>query len=419
MCPDQHHPQPPGMSGKNRPARLLRLLLPVVIILVSVTISAWLIQSGPEAKPRPKVRNAIGVDVRTVEFGPQHTTVSIMGTVKPQREVALKPQVSGEIIWISDNLLPGGRFSADEPLLKIDPSDYRLAEKQLASEVARVEADLQIELGRQRVAQKEFELLGEQVSAEEQALMLREPQRENLRAILEGTRAQLEQAKLDLERTTIKAPFNAVVMSREVNLGTRVSPTAILATLVGSDAYWIEAPVPSSQLKWLTIGQQGDRTGSPVRIYDTTTWGPGSFRTGQLIGLTAMVEEQGRMAKLLTEVADPLALQSTSKKLPKLLLGSYVRIEIVGKTLPHAAAIERDLVRDGDRVWIMDDQDRLDIRPVEIAFRGRDQVLVTAGIKDGERLVTSNLPSPVQGMSLQIRDAESADRTGDGAKPKS
>lgn len=418
MCPEQHHPQPPGVSGQNRPARLLRLLLPILIILVGVVLSAWLINSGPEAKPRPKVRNAIAVDVRKVEFGPQHTTVSIMGTVKPQREVSLKPQVSGEIIWISDNLLPGGRFSADEPLLKIDPSDYRLAEKQLASEVARVEADLQIELGRQRVAQKEYELLGERVSAEEQALMLREPQRENLRATLEGTRAQLEQAKLDLERTTIKAPFNAVVMSREVNLGTRVSPTTTLATLVGSDAYWIEAPVPSSQLKWLTIGQQGDKTGSPVRIYDTTTWGPDSFRTGHLIGLTAMVEEQGRMAKLLTEVPDPLALQKTSNKLPKLLLGSYVRVEIEGKTLPHAAAIERDLVRDGDRVWIMDDQNRLDIRPVEIAFRDRDLVLVTAGITDGERLVTSNLPSPVQGMSLQVKGAEATHQdSGDKSTP--
>jgi RND family efflux transporter MFP subunit len=294
----------------------------------------------------------------------------------------------------------------DEPLLKIDPSDYQLAEKQLASEVARVEADLQIELGLQRVAQKEYELLGETVSAEEQALMLREPQRANLRAVLEGTKARLEQAQLDLKRTTVKAPFNAVVMSREINLGTRVSPTTNLATLVGSDAYWIETPVPASQLKWISTGQQDSKTGSPVRIYDTTTWGPDSYRNGHLVGMTAMVEENGRMAKLLTEVPDPLALQPSTKLLPKLLLGSYVRVEIEGQTLPHAAVIERDLVHDGDQIWIMDDQGQLDIRPVEIAFRDRDQVLVTGGVDEGERLVISNLPSPVQGMSLQLKGTE-------------
>ncbi len=406
MSPNQELQKPADPSAPNRRAALLKLLLPVVVVIGSVTIALWLMQTGPKAKTRPKARNAIVVDVRTITFGPQKTMVSIMGTVKPQREVALKPQVSGEITWISDNLLPGGRFAMDEPLLKIDPSDYQLAEKQLASEVARVEADLQIELGLQRVAQKEYELLGETVSAEEQALMLREPQRANLRAVLEGTKARLEQAQLDLKRTTVKAPFNAVVMSREINLGTRVSPTTNLATLVGSDAYWIETPVPASQLKWISTGQQDSKTGSPVRIYDTTTWGPDSYRNGHLVGMTAMVEENGRMAKLLTEVPDPLALQPSTKLLPKLLLGSYVRVEIEGQTLPHAAVIERDLVHDGDQIWIMDDQGQLDIRPVEIAFRDRDQVLVTGGVDEGERLVISNLPSPVQGMSLQLKGTE-------------
>jgi RND family efflux transporter MFP subunit len=406
MSPDQERKKFSKLSRPNRRAVLLKLLLPVIVVIVSGAIALWLMQTGPKTKTRPKARNALLVDVRPIAYGPQKTIISIMGTVKPQREVSLKPQVSGEIIWISDNLLPGGRFTVDEPLLKIDPSDYQLAEKQLASEVARVEADLQIELGLQRVAQKEYELLGEKVSAEEQALMLREPQRANLRAVLEGTRARLEQAQLDLKRTTVKAPFNAVVMSREINLGTRVSPTTNLATLVGSDAYWIETPVPASQLKWISTGQQNGKAGSPVRIYDTTSWGPDSYRHGYLVGLTAMVEENGRMAKLLTEVPDPLSLQPSKKHLPKLLLGSYVRVEIEGETLPHAAVIERDLVHDGDQVWIMDDHGELDIRAVEIAFRDRDHVLVTGGIDEGEHLVVSNLPSPVQGMRLQLKGTE-------------
>jgi hypothetical protein len=118
--------------------------------------------------------------------------------------------------------------------------------------------------------------------------------------------------------------------------------------------------------------------------------------------MAATVETQGRMVELLIEVADPLALAEQSAGQPKLLLGSYVRVEIAGATLPRAAMIERDLIRDGDQVWIMDDQGNLDIRPVEIAFRARDHVLVIAGVDTGEKLVTSNLPSPVQGMALRI-----------------
>ena len=411
MCPDQHQQTHSDPSGENRRAALLRLLLPIIVLLVGAAVAAWMMQSGPKAKPRPKTRNAVLVDVRPIEFGPHTTTVSIMGTVKPQKEVALKPQVSGEIIKMSDQLIPGGRFAKDEELLTIDPSDYQLTVRQLASEVARVESEMQIELGRQRVAQKEYELLGETVSSEEQALMLRIPQLESNRAILEGTRARLEQAELNLRRTTVKAPFNAVVMSREINRGTRVSPATTLATLVGSDRYWVEAPIPTSQLKWIKTGQQGKDSGSPVRIYDSAAWGPESYRSGQLIGLTAMVEENGRMAKLLAEVPDPLALQTASEKRPKLLLGSYVRVEIEGNRLPPAAAIERDLIRDGDQLWIMDEQGQLDIRPVEVAFRGQDHVLITGGVRDGERLITPNLPSPVEGMTLRLKETEAAGST--------
>ncbi len=409
MCPDQHQQQQPDPSGQSRKAGPLRLLLPIIVILAGAAVAVWLMQSGPKAKPRPKVRNAVIVEVRPIEFGSQTTTISIMGTVKPQREVALKPQVSGEIIEMNDNLVPGGRFNREESLLTIDPSDYQLAVKQLASEVARVEADLQMELGRQRVAQKEYELLGETVSTEEHALMLRVPQLASSRAVREGAMARLEQAQLDLKRTTVKAPFNAVVMSREINLGTRVSTATTLVTLVGSDRYWVEAPIPASQLKWISTGQQGSTTGSPVRIYDTASWGQDSYRTGQLIGLTAMVEEKGRMARVLAEVPDPLALKPTAEGQPKLLLGSYVRVEIDGKILPHASSIERNLIRDGNHVWIMDEQGHLDIRPVEIAFRGQDHVLITGGISDGEHLITTNLSSPVQGMTLRLKGSKAAE----------
>lgn len=408
MCPDPSQQLSPGHSGVKRGSALLRLLLPLLIVIISAVIAAWLLQSGPKAKLRSKARNAILVDVRPVVFGPQSTSISIMGTVKARHEVALKPQLSGEITSVSSKLIPGGRFAENEQLLTIDSSDYLLVVKQLASEVARAEADMQLELGRQRVAEKEYELLGETVSAGEKALMLREPQLASSRALLAGARARLERAQLDLQRTTIRAPFNAVVMSREVNRGTRVSPSTTLTTLVGSDSYWVEAPIPASQLQWIATGQQGKGDGSAVRVYDTASWGAQRYRIGQVVGLTAMVEEKGRMAKLLAEIADPLALHSPPGEQPQLLIGSYVRLEITGKTLPRAALIERELIHDGDRLWVMDDKDLLDIRPVEIAFRGQDHVLVTGGIDAGERLVTTNLPSPVQGMSLRLKDAETA-----------
>jgi len=400
----QRHPESPN---SNRPAALMRLLLPVVVIGIGAVIAMWMMQSGPKAKPRQKVRNAVAVDVRPVDFGPQTTTISIMGTVRPRNEVVLKPEVSGRIISISEKLVPGGHFTSGETLLTIEPSDYQLAVRQLVSEVARAEADLRIERGRQRVALKEYELLGETVSDEERDLMLRVPQLESSKASLEEVKIRLEQARIDLKRTTVKAPFNSVLITREVNLGTSVTPSTTLATLVDSDTYWVEAPIAASQVKWIKTGQHG----SAVRVYDSASWGPDLYRGGRVEGLAATVEKQGRMVELLVEVTDPLALAKQSKGQPKLLLGSYVRVEISGTTLPRAAMIERDLIRDGDRVWIMNEQGNLDIRSVEIAFRARDHVLVTDGFNTSEKLVTSNLPSPVQGMALRIMGEEDAPAT--------
>lgn len=408
MHQDPQPPLQPKAPSQADRSNLLRLLLPTVVLIGAGVIAAWLLQTGPQAKSRPQLRNAVFVQVRPVTFERQATTVSVMGTVVPERQVILSPQVSGKIIRFSDQLVPGGRFGRGEALLTIDPSDYRLAVQQLISEVARVEADRQIELGRQRVARKEYELLGEEVSKEEKALMLREPQLANIQAISEATKARLEQARLDLDRTVVRAPFNAVVMSRQIDLGASVTPGTNLVTLVGSDRFWIDAAVPASQLQWIRTGQVGRADGSRVRIVDTVAWGPGRFRAGRVIGLTASVEEQGRMAKLLIEVPDPLALQPEYKGQPSLLLGSYVRAEIEGISLPRAARIERDLIHDGSYVWIMNEHGTLDIRPVEVAFRGQDHVLVTAGLESGERLVTSNLPSPVQGMHLRVRDPADA-----------
>jgi RND family efflux transporter MFP subunit len=325
-----------------------------------------------------------------------------MGTVKAKNEVDLKPEVSGKIISMNEHLIPGGYFKKDEQLMAIDPGNYELAAKQLASEVAKAEAELQIELGRQRVAQKEYELLGEKVEAEELNLMLREPQLESTRASLDGARTKLEQAKLDLARTIVTSPFNATVISRGANLGSSVSPSTTLASLVGTDTYWVIAPIPVSQLKWIRAGNQASGEASIARIYDPAAWGPNQYRLGKVAGLTAKIEDQGRMAEVLIEVHDPLAMQKTKEKIQKLLLGSYVRAEIEGTQIENAAIIERHLIRNGDQLWIMDDQDQLDIRKVEIAFRAQDHVVVTGGIKAGERMVISNLPSPVQGMALRL-----------------
>ena len=97
-----------------------------------------------------------------------------------------------------------------------------------------------------------------------------------------------------------------------------------------------------------------------------------------------------------------------------MIIGTYVRVEIEGTALASVAAIDRELLRDGDQVWIMTPEAKLEIRPVEILYRGRERVLVNKGIQLGEKLIVTDLTAPVPGMPLrtQTRDPSSPQEKG-------
>ncbi len=391
-----------GQDPEDQRRRSIRFLvragLPLVVLVAGGALAIALVETGPKAERKPPTRQARLVDVQSVRFSRQRTVMYAMGTVHPAREVELRPRVTGEIIAISDEFVPGGRFLKGETVLQIDPTDYELAVEQRESEVAEAQSTLALELGQQSIAKREYELLGETIADEDRALVLRQPQLESVRANLKTAQAALQQAKLNLDRTTVRAPFNAVVRTRGVNVGMQATTLTPLATLVGADQYWVEVTLPVDQLQWIEI------PGSTVRVFNEAAWGEKRYREGRVIRLLSDLEEEGRMARLLVAVDDPLALKPERAGQPQLLLGDYVRAELAGIELDSVAAVNRRLFHEGDQVWVMNDKDELEIRPVAIAFRGRDQLFVSEGLRHGERLVTTDLPSPVEGMPLRTQD---------------
>jgi len=396
----------PASSPKRH--RLFWVIVPLLVIAVGVFVAVAFVQTAPEAKRRAPDRQARLVEVQSVTFGSQRAEIHAMGVVQAAREVALRPQVSGQIQKVGDEFVPGGRFREGEMLVQIDPADFELVLRQRQSDLAQAQTELALELGQQTVAKREFELLGETIKEEDRALVLRQPQLERVRARVQAAEAAVAQAQLNLERATVRVPFNAVVRSREANLGMQVSPTSTLAVLTGTDAYWVEVTVPVDQLPWIEV------PGAAVEIFNEAAWGATVSRHGRVVRLLSDLEQQGRMARLLVEVADPMALQPANAGKPKLLLGDYVRVKIAGIEMPHVAALDRTLVREGHNVWVMTPEKKLEIRPVQIVFRGRERLFIRDSLKTGEWLVTTDLASPVAGMPLRTRE----DAVKDGKKGK-
>ena len=121
-----------------------------------------------------------------------------MGQIIPAREIELKPRVNGEVADINNEFMPGGYFLAGQTMLAIDRTDYELVARQLDSNVTKAKSDLALEMGYQRIAEREFKLLGESVSDQEKNLILRIPQLEKLKADLDYAQSMRAQARLNL-----------------------------------------------------------------------------------------------------------------------------------------------------------------------------------------------------------------------------
>ena len=441
----------PGHPGGGPVFRRIAMAALIVAILGgAIGVAAYWLTRRPQAMRRRPQTHAALVEIQRVQPVEEVVVVQAMGTVVPARSVELASRVGGQIVAVSPKFIPGGRFDADEWMVKVDPEDFRLSlrlrsaqldkagadAKQAEVAVAQREADvvgaesnLALEMGHQSAAAGEYELLGETIEPEDEALVLREPQLKQARANCSAAKAAvqaaaagfeaakasyaagevaLDQARLDLQRTQVPSPFNAMVRQRHVNVGAQVAAGSSLASLVGTDRYWVEVSVPVDQLKWIRIPGFNDPVGSKVRVYHAASWGPDTHRTGTVARLMSEIEPEGRMARLLVTVADPLDLLTSRQPRRPLILGSYVRVEFVGRTLQNVVRVQRTALRDGNRVWVMGSDDTLQIRQVKIAWAGNDHVCVSEGLTAGDRLIVSDLGAAVEGLPLRTADTPAA-----------
>ena len=402
MANDQHPPilGDPQPKADKRQRLIIRIVLSLAILGAGIGTASYLKNSAPRTQKRPPEKLAPLVQVETLNPSSYQIVVTAMGTVIPDRVVELKSQVSGEVINIHPEFTEGGLLKKDVQIVQIDAEDYKLALERKQSAVIDAEYALKLELGHQAVAQREWDLLNENKSAQdlEKELALRKPHLEKAKADLAAVKADLAKAMLDLDRTHISVPFNAMVRSKSVDLGSQVTPQGSLAELVGTDAYRIQASIPIDRLEWIKIPRQAGRIGSKVQI----VYGRGHECSGTVTGLMGDLASEGRMARILIKVPDPLDLDASGSKRPPLLIGEYVRVEIEGRKLDNVFQVPRTAVRDNSSIWIVGENQTLEIRSVHPVWRDADIVLLQDGLKSGDRLIVSDLAAAVEAMAVRV-----------------
>ncbi|MDA0311410.1 MAG: efflux RND transporter periplasmic adaptor subunit [Gemmatimonadetes bacterium] len=378
------------MSSKRRTVGL-----PLLIVLAGLVAAVILVVMAPEPEAVVPERAVPSVLTEVVESESVRATVVGNGVASPSREITLIPEVSGRIVSMSPALVPGGVVEAGDILVRIDPRDYELAVEQQRGQVRSAELEVELEAARQQNALEEWRILGS--GGEPSPLVRREGQRAAAEMNLTSSRSTLARAELDLERTVIRAPFNASVVEESVDEGQVVGLQTTIARLVGTDQLRVTLSVRVEDLALIEL-PDGSQAGSVVAIRQRLRTGEQVERTGHVVGLVDRLDPQTRRAEIVVTVDDPLG---QGEALP-LLPGSAVEGEIQGRVLESVVRVPRAAVYDGSTVWVVSEGDVLEKRTLEAVWGDDDAVFVRIGLTAGDALVTSPLSSPVEGTRVRV-----------------
>lgn len=381
---------------------IFRFCLPIVILAAGI-FGAYILtrtQTGPPMKAVEKRSTLVETMIPKVRS--DQAVITGFGTVEAHRRLNLQPQVGGKVSSISPSLVMGGMVSAESTLFQIEPEDYELTVQQRMADVTNAEVALQIAEASQLVAEREWKLLGETIESTDigEQLARKEPQRLEAEAMLTAALGRLQLATLDLQRTTMIAPFNALVLDESIEIGQVIAPNNPVATLVGTDEFEVIASIPIAKLDWITIDPENPESNSQATVTLELGDGRSLVRSAMVSRLSGEVERSGRLAKVILLIEDPLNLERDPGR-GRLLLGSYVKIEIQGPEITGVVELPRSVVHEDDTIWVMDTNDELAIRTIEVVVGRPDTVLAKVQLSQGESIITSPLGVAISGMPLE------------------
>jgi RND family efflux transporter MFP subunit len=404
-----------------------KTLLALGILALGVVL--FVLLSSMRQPPQRLERPYLGPLVKTIAAPAQNIQIVVdgQGTVRPDAQIDLVPQVSGVVVWKASDFAPGGAFAKGDLLFQIDPRDYELVVQQIEAVVAQSRYRLDLARQESEVARLEWEGLhpgGEEPSS----LVLRLPQLRAAEAELQAARARLEESQLRLERTRLHAPFDGRLRSSRVDVGQHIVAGQPTAQLYSIEKAEIVVPVPDEDLAWfelplpIAVAQPQAQPETRPAVYDpraeqshrshlfseqgAAAVVSGSFAgrrhqwSGRVVRTEGELDPQSRMVRLVIEVEDPYG--GIGQGQPPLIVGMFVDVAIAGRQVEGVRVLPHAALHQGDRVWSVGADGVLHVRRAEVVRRMKDEVLVYLDLAADERIVVSQLSGVTDGMKVRL-----------------
>lgn len=386
----------------NEKSRWLQLILPAAVLSAAVGAAWAMIALRPSSLPAPAEPPVPQVEV--VEVQPQNLQMNVhsQGVVAPREAIDLIAQVSGKVEQMHPALVSGGFFKADELLATIDPRDYDYAIVATQAKIAEAKRVLINERAQAEQALSEWQALGQ---GEASDLALRKPQLAEAEAKLQAAAADLAKAKLDRSRCEIRAPFSGRVLSKQVGRGQFLPAGATIARIYANDIAEIRLPVGINELAFLDLplGQAGRAAHWPAVTLSAEVAGQPQTWRGRIVRSEAELDSSSGQLFLVAQVEQP---DHSRDGAAPLLSGLFVQAEIEGVARAGLYALPRSALNNLQQVKLIDAEQRLMFRDVEILRSEPGRVVVKSGLQTGDRVVVSEMPLPVAGMRVEAAPSQ-------------
>ena len=378
--------------------KVLAVGLPILIIVAAFLGMKGLMKRDVKIRKTDSEVAALPVRIAMAQAAPTAYSIRALGQTRAAQSVRLQPEVSGLVASLHPNMVLGGKVEQGDLLVQIERSDYLLAIRQAEAQVGQAEVRLQEEKGRVAVAKSEWRLLGDESSSTSRgkALALRKPQLKSAQLNLEAAIAGLERSELTLKRTTIKAPINGVIQEENIDRGQRVTPGQSVATIIGTDHWWVQVSVSASTLQRISA------KGVTAQVYARDK---ADAMEAKFLRTLPDVDRSGKMLRVLLQVADPMRLKNDGHPL---FLGDTVHVEFSCPTPNETLILPRQALRNDGQIWSIDGSEsdreagigRLAYLTPEVVFKDKTHVYVR-NIPLGTLAVKSNLALPTPGTAVR------------------